>query len=101
MSELYKAQKFKKLALKSQLPTVQILTKDVQVLILCLSYFITTAVYCTDNLCTKQGKSSILGVKSAVYNRERFQIKNGYSVFWQFDFMQTELNQVVGRRVTS
>jgi hypothetical protein len=32
----------KKLALNSQLPTVQILTNDVQLLILCLSYFITT-----------------------------------------------------------
>ena len=31
-----------KLALNSQLLTVQILTNDVQVLILCLSYFITT-----------------------------------------------------------
>ena len=38
----YKPKKFKKLALNSQLLTVQILTNDVQVLILCLSYFITT-----------------------------------------------------------
>ena len=30
-----------KLALNSQLPTVQILTNDVKVLILCLSYFVT------------------------------------------------------------
>ena len=30
------------MALHSQLLTVQILTKDVQVLILCLSYFVTT-----------------------------------------------------------
>ena len=30
-----------KLALNLQLPTVQILTNDVQVLILCLSYFVT------------------------------------------------------------
>ena len=34
--------KVKKLALNSQLLTVQILTNDVQVLILCLSYFFTT-----------------------------------------------------------
>ena len=38
----YKPKKVKKLALNSQLLTVQILTIDVQVLILCLSYFITT-----------------------------------------------------------
>ena len=38
----YKPNYVKKLALNSQLPTVQILTNDVQVLILCLSYFITT-----------------------------------------------------------
>ena len=41
-SKWYKPKKFKKLALNSQLLTVQILTNDVQVLILCLSYFITT-----------------------------------------------------------
>ena len=41
-SKLYKPKKVKKLALNSQLLTVQILTNDVQVLILCLSYFITT-----------------------------------------------------------
>ena len=38
----YKPKKVKKLALNSQLLTVQILTSDVEVLILCLSYFITT-----------------------------------------------------------
>ena len=38
----YKPKKVKKMALNSQLLTVQILTNDVQVLILCLSYFITT-----------------------------------------------------------
>ena len=38
----YKPNYVKKLALNSQLPTVQILTNDVQVLILCLSYFLTT-----------------------------------------------------------
>ena len=36
--------KVKKLALNSQLLTVQILINDVQVLILCLSYFITTVI---------------------------------------------------------
>ena len=41
-SKWYKPKKVKKLALNSQLLTVQILTNDVQVLILCLSYFITT-----------------------------------------------------------
>ena len=41
-SKKYKTNKVKKLALNSQLPNVQILTNDVQVLILCLSYFITT-----------------------------------------------------------
>ena len=38
----YKPKKVKKLALNSQLLTFQILTNDVQVVILCLSYFITT-----------------------------------------------------------
>ena len=38
----YKPQKAEKLALNTQLLTVQILTNDVQVLILCLSYSITT-----------------------------------------------------------
>ena len=38
----YKPKKVKKLALNLQLLTVQILTNDVHVLILCLSYFITT-----------------------------------------------------------
>ena len=37
--------KVKKLALNSQLLTVQILKNDVQVLILCLSYFITTVIF--------------------------------------------------------
>ena len=41
-SNWYKSKKFKKLALDSQLLTIQILTNDGQVLILCLSYFITT-----------------------------------------------------------
>ena len=41
----YKAKKGKKLALNSQLLTDRILTNDVQVLILCLYYLITT-VYC-------------------------------------------------------
>ena len=35
-------QKIKKFALNLQLQTIQILTNDVQVLIFCLSYFITT-----------------------------------------------------------
>ena len=39
---MYKPKKVKKLSLNSQLPTVQILINDVQVLILCLFYFITT-----------------------------------------------------------
>ena len=41
-SKWYRSKKIKKLALDSQVPTVQILTNDVQVLILCLSYFVTT-----------------------------------------------------------
>ena len=40
----FKAKKVKKLALNLQLLTVQILTNDVQVLILCLFYFITTVI---------------------------------------------------------
>ena len=43
-SKWYKPQKIKKLALNLQLLTVQILTNDVQVPILCLSYFITTVL---------------------------------------------------------
>ena len=46
----YKPKKVKKLALNSQLLTVQILTNDVQVLILCLSYFITTVWNRNSNL---------------------------------------------------
>ena len=42
---MVKTHKVKKLALNLQLPTVQILTNDVQVLILCLSYSITTVLY--------------------------------------------------------
>ena len=41
-SKWYEPKKVKKLALNSQLLTDQILTIDVQVLIFCLSYFITT-----------------------------------------------------------
>ena len=40
----YKSKKDKKLALNSQLQTVQILRNVVQVLILCLSYFIPTII---------------------------------------------------------
>ena len=40
----YKPKKVKKLALNSQLLTGQILTNDVQMLILCLSYSITTVL---------------------------------------------------------
>ena len=47
---MVQTKKVKKLALNSQLLTVQILTNDVQVLILCLSYFITTVKQTT---CTK------------------------------------------------
>ena len=43
-SKKYKTNKVKKLALNSQLLTVQILTNNVQVLILCLSYSITTVL---------------------------------------------------------
>ena len=43
-SKWYKPKKVQKLALNSQLLAVQILTNDVQVLILCLSYFITTVL---------------------------------------------------------
>ena len=39
-SKWYKSKKVKKLVLNSQLLTVQILANDVQVLILCLSYFL-------------------------------------------------------------
>ena len=41
----YKSKTVKKFALDSQLLTVQILTNDVQVLISCPSYFITTVPY--------------------------------------------------------
>ena len=41
-SKKYKTNKVKKLALNSQLPNVQILTNDVQVLILCIYYLIIT-----------------------------------------------------------
>ena len=44
----------KKLALNSQLLTVQILANDVQVLILCLSYFITTVNSFTNRLSNLQ-----------------------------------------------
>ena len=37
--QCYKLKKVKKLVLNSQLLTVQILTNDVEVLIVCLSYF--------------------------------------------------------------
>ena len=40
----YKPKKVKKLALNSQLLTVQIMANDVQVLILCLSYLDTTVL---------------------------------------------------------
>ena len=40
----YKIKKVKKLALNLQLLSVQILTNDVQVLILCTSHFITTVL---------------------------------------------------------
>ena len=46
MAPLYKSKTVKKLALDSQSLTVQILTNDVQVPILCLSYFITTVPNC-------------------------------------------------------
>ena len=42
---MVKTHKVKKLALNLQLLTVQILTNDVQVLILCHFYFITTVTY--------------------------------------------------------
>ena len=45
-SKWHKSKKVKKLASNSQLRTVQILTNDVQVLILCLSYFISTVIQC-------------------------------------------------------
>ena len=41
----YKPKQVKKLALNSQLPTVQVLTNDVQGLILCLSYFVATVLF--------------------------------------------------------
>ena len=41
-SKWYKSKKVRKLALDSQLLIVQILTNDIQVLIFCLSYIITT-----------------------------------------------------------
>ena len=40
----YKQQKMKKFALNLQLQPFQILTNDVQMLIFCLSYFITTVL---------------------------------------------------------
>ena len=44
-SKWFKHQRIKKLALNLQLQTIQILTNDVQMLILGLSYFITTVNY--------------------------------------------------------
>ena len=44
----YKYHKNKKFTLNSQLQTYQILTNDDQMLILCLSYVITTVSYCTE-----------------------------------------------------
>ena len=41
-SKCFKPKKGKKLALNLQLLTLQILTNDVKVLILCLCYFVTT-----------------------------------------------------------
>jgi hypothetical protein len=41
-SKWYKSPKVKKFSLNPQLQIIHILTKDVQMLILCLSYFITT-----------------------------------------------------------
>ena len=37
------------------------------------------AINITDNLCTKQRNSSILSLKSAVYNQEQFQSRAGYN----------------------
>ena len=51
-SKWYKPKKGKKLALNSQLLTVQILTNNVQVLILCLFYSITTVPYLNISKCT-------------------------------------------------
>ena len=45
ISKWYKPKNVKKLALDSQLLTVQILANDVQVLILCLFYFITVRTF--------------------------------------------------------
>ena len=41
---MLQTQKSQKIGIKFTKPTVQILTNDVQVLILCLSYFITTVL---------------------------------------------------------
>ena len=49
-SKWYKPKKVKKLALNSQLLTVEILTNDVQVLTLCLSYSITTVQVAKEKL---------------------------------------------------
>ena len=54
------------------------------------------AVSVTDNLFTKQGNSSFLGLKSAVYDFEWFQIKNGlqqctYSIPFKEVLLQTSL----------
>ena len=68
-SKQYKHQKIKKFALDSQLQTIQIVTNDVQMLILCLSHFIATVnenhsvtfqflyIYVQDNF-LKQGYNS-------------------------------------------
>ena len=52
-TEWCKPKKVKKLALISQLLTIQILTNDVQVLILCLSYFIATVIIAFQRLFLK------------------------------------------------
>ena len=45
ISKWYKHQEIKNFALNLQLQVIQILTKDVQMLIFCLSYSFTTVVY--------------------------------------------------------
>ena len=57
-------------------------TANFHFLIIIIFHF---GLYCrvvsiTDNLCTKQGNSSIFGPKSEVYIREGFKSRTGYNI---------------------
>ena len=87
-SKWYKPKKVKKLALNSQL--TEILTNDVQVLILCHSYFITTVIASMSSITLKKWQQIItkptLAIKatkfSFVSNASQFirPLNHGYFV---------------------